>query len=599
MTVRTLADLSDHVATRFPKPTLIRRCHADGFTDISSDEFRTRVRELSVGLQALGVSAGVRVAIMSENRPEWQLADLAILAAGGVTVPIYPTLSSDQAHYILADSGSTVAIVSDVTQLKKIAAAGPAHTAPGAIVVMDARSVDAAGVLSMADLAARGRAELSTDPHAERRYNDRIAAVKPDDLATIIYTSGTTGEPKGVMLTHHNILSNVLAVEDLISLSPDDVALSFLPLSHSFERTVSYEYLHRGVTIAFAESVDTVARDIRRVQPTVMTGVPRVFEKIQARILDAVAQGSALSRAVFRWALEVGLACSRVRLAHRRMPLRLAMQASVAGAVVFAKIRARMGAARLRFMISGSAPLPKSVGEFFHAIGVPIIEGYGLTETSPVLTANPLDGLRFGTVGKAISGVELRIADDGEILARGPNVMAGYYRKPDATKEVLVDGWFHTGDIGFLDSDGYLTITDRKKDLIVTSGGKKIAPQPIENRLKKNPLVAEAIVVGDRRRFPAALIVPDYTALAVRVKEMGLADLTRLELSRHPDIVSLYQGIADEMGRDLAQYERLKRVALLPEEFSIESGQLTPTLKVRRRVVESSYRDAIEALYVE
>ena len=376
----------------------------------------------------------------------------------------------------------------------------------------------------------------------------------------------------------------------MLPVSQEDVALSFLPLSHSFERTVAYIYLAAGVTIVFAESLETVARDLTVVRPTIMTGVPRVFEKFYARVHENVAAQPALRRLLFRWAVRAALARVRGRWTLG------ALVAPLADRLILAKIRERLGG-RLRYAVSGSAPLPRHVGEFFQAVGLPIVEGYGLTETAPVLTVNPFDAPRLGTVGRPIPGVEIRIAPDGEILARGPNVMAGYYNRPEDTQAVLRDGWLHTGDVGEIDADGYLRITDRKKDIIITSGGKHVAPQPLEARLKASPLVAEAVVLGDRRKFPAALIVPDFAALERRLAELGRPAGPREELVTRPDVVALYQEIVDALNRDLAQFERIKRFALLPRELSMESGELTPTLKVRRRIVEERWRETIEQLY--
>jgi long-chain acyl-CoA synthetase len=375
-----------------------------------------------------------------------------------------------------------------------------------------------------------------------------------------------------------------------------DVALSFLPLSHAFERMVSYIYLLRGVTVIFAESFDTIGRDVAAVRPTVLTGVPRVYEKMHARILEKGQAGTSAKSALFRWAVGVGIARGRARLSSKQPSPLVALQAAFADRLVFSKIRNGVGG-RVRYLVSGSAPLPAAVAEFFHGVGLPIIEGYGLTETAPILTVNPPQAPRAGSVGRAVAGVELRIAADGEILARGPNLMTGYHNKPEATAQAIQDGWFHTGDIGTLDPDGYLAITDRKKDLLVTSGGKKVAPQPIENVLKQSPLVAEAVILGDRRKYIAALIVPEFAALERRLKDLGRSPDERSALVERADVTALYQEIIDGLNRDLSQFERIKRFAILPREFSIEQGELTPSLKVRRKIVEEKWRDTIERLY--
>jgi long-chain acyl-CoA synthetase len=599
--VTTIADLPFHVMGRFPKPVTIGRCRKDDTLELSSKEVFERIRDLSLGFRALGISAGDRVAIVSESRPEWLLCDLAVLTAGAVTVPIYPTLSASQARYILQDSGARLAIVSTRLQLEKIQEVRHLLPALEAVVAMDEAAPGAppsTSALALGDVERRGHARMTGEWGAAREFRDAARAVSAHDLATIIYTSGTTGEPKGVMLTHANLVANMRAASAALEISQDDVALSFLPLSHAFERMVSYVYLFSGVTIVFAESFDTVGRDMARVRPTVLTGVPRVYEKLHARIVDTAQAAGAARAAVFRWAVNAGLARAKLVLRGRPAGPITSLKTAIGDRLVYSAIREKLGG-RLRFVASGSAPLASNVMEFFHAVGIPIIEGYGLTETAPILTFNPLHALRVGTVGRPIPGVELRIAEDGEILARGPNVMRGYFNKPEATAEVLKDGWFHTGDIGQIDAEGYLSITDRKKDLLVTSGGKKIAPQPIEGVLKQSPLVGEAVLLGDRRKYAAVLIVPEFTALERRLKDLGRPPAARAELVTRPDVVALYQEIVDALNRELSQFERIKRMALLPSEFSIESGELTPSLKVKRKVVEQRWHDQIEALYPE
>jgi long-chain acyl-CoA synthetase len=597
--VSTLADLPFHVMGRIAKPLILGRCREGGIDGLSPKEFFERVRDLSLGFRALGMGTGDRVAIISESRPEWVQCDMAILAAGAVAVPIYPTLSSAQARYILNDSGSKIAVVSTAEQLGKVQ--DVRHLLPSleVVVVMDPRvAAGVASVLSLEEVARRGHERMTAEWGTGKAFKDDARAVTPDHLATIIYTSGTTGEPKGVMLSHRNLVSNMLAGASVLDVGQDDEALSFLPLSHSFERMVSFVYLFTGVSMIFAETMETIGRDIGIVRPTILTGVPRVYEKLQTRILEKGRAGSPLKARLFGWAVGVGQARASAELRGRRPGALTALQSRLADTLVFSKIRAGIGG-RLRFAVSGSAPLPPAVHEFFHGIGVPIVEGYGLTETAPILTVNPPGAPRVGTVGRAIPGVEIRIASDGEILARGPNIMEGYYNKPDATAEILDDGWLHTGDIGTLDAEGYLTITDRKKDLIVTAGGKNVAPQPIESVLKSHRLVAEAIVLGDRRRFVSALIVPDFPVLEQRLKDLGRPFGEREDLVTRPDVVALYQEIVDGLNRDLAQYERIKRIALLPAEFTIESGELTPTMKVKRKVIEERWRTQIEEIYAE
>jgi long-chain acyl-CoA synthetase len=595
--VRTIADLPFHTMGRFPKPMIMGRCRSGAIEGFGTQELFERIRDLALGFASLGVASGDRVAIMSESRPEWVLCDMALLAIGAVVVPIYPTLSSAQARYILDDAGARLAVMSTKAQLDK--AQDVRHLLPAleAVVVMDQGAAAGASAMGLDEVAERGHARMTGEWGAGKEFRDRARAVEPGQLATIIYTSGTTGEPKGVMLTHANLVSNLFAARDVLQLTSDDVALSFLPLSHGFERMASFLYLFTGTMMIFAESFDTIGRDIALVRPTMVTGVPRVYEKMQARIMEKAQAASGAKAALFKWGLGVSIRRARALLRGRRSGPLTALQANIADRLVFSKVRAGVGG-RLRYAVSGSAPLPVSVMEFFTAIGLPIVEGYGLTETAPILTVNPPGALRAGSVGKPVRDVEIRIAEDGEILARGANIMTGYYRKPEATREVLQDGWFHTGDIGSVDEDGYLSITDRKKDLLVTSGGKKIAPQPIENTLKRSPLVAEAVVLGDRQRYAAALIIPDFAALERRLKDLRRPPSDgRDALLAREDVIGLYDEIIKGLNQELAQYERIKRFALLPKEFSIETGELTPTLKVKRKVVEDKYRDVIQSLY--
>ena len=597
--IRTLADLPFHVMGRFQNATVVGSARGGTVRSVTGKEFFEGVRDLSLGLSALGMEAGERVAIIAESRPEWLSIDLAILAAGAVSVPVYPTLAAAQVRYILQDSAAAIAVVSTRLQLEKIQAIRHQLPALQAIVVMDATAAgNSPSVLSLAAATERGHARMVGEWGVAKQFRDVARAIRPDQLATIVYTSGTTGEPKGVMLTHGALVSNVFAAGQVFGLSESDVSLSFLPLSHTFERVVSWIYLVSGVHVVFAESFDTVGRDIGLARPTVVTGVPRVYEKLYARIMENGASAPGMQSTLFRWAVGAGIKKSRATLRGRSAGPLDRLQARLADALVLQKVRERLGG-RMRYLVSGSAPLGTDIAEFFGALGLPIIEGYGLTETPAALTVNQPDAPRVGTVGKALPGIELRIAEDGEILARGPNVMSGYYNKPEATADVLKDGWFHTGDIGTIDSEGYLSITDRKKDLLVTSGGKKIAPQPIEATLKRSPLVAEAILLGERRKFAAALLIPDFPALERRLQALGRPPGAREELVTRADVVSLYQEVVDALNRELSQFERIKRIAILPAEFTIESGELTPTLKVKRKVVEERWRDAIEALYKE
>ncbi len=552
-----------------------------------------RVRDLSIGLLELGVRPGDRVAILSENRPEWAIADYACLAARCTDVPIYPTLPAKQAEYILRDSGAVAILVSGETQFEKLTGVRDRLPALRHLIGFDARGP---GLLTFDEVLARGRA-------ARERYPDwksEALRAEPDDLATLIYTSGTTGDPKGVMLTHGNIASNVTTCVDLFDFEDGDECLSFLPLSHIFERMFGhYCMFHMGVVINYAGGIETVPADMQERRPSLMASVPRLYEKIYARVLDSVRTSSPIRRRIFAWSKRIGEDWAERSIAGRPVPRSLALARRLADRLVFAKLRARTGG-RIRFFISGGAPLSPDIARFFFAAGMPILEGYGLTETSPVMAVNTFEHLRLGSVGRPIPEVEIRIAPDGEIVTRGPNVMRGYFNKPEATAEALdPDGWFHTGDIGMLDAEGFLSITDRKKDLIVTAGGKNIAPQPIENLAKTSKFVASAVMLGDRRPFPVMLVVPNAESLRAWAAHKGLADGDLDEMLKLPEVQQKVEREVRMTLRDLAQYEMPKRLMLLARDFSVEGGELTPTLKVRRRVVEQRHRAAIEALYAD
>lgn len=601
----TIARLPFFVSGRFPKPNLLGRCEGDRIVPVSGRELIERVREIGLGVQDLGLEPGQRVALLAESSPDWLLIDFAILASAGATVPIYPTLAPEQVAYILRDSEATMVFVSTAAQLDKVLATQaslPAlrvvvTTNVGAAETAAARSRTPLTVLTLAEVAERGHQLIRQGWGLAKAFHDKAKQVAPVDLATIIYTSGTTSEPKGVMLTHGNLAANLEGVCSVFQVNEEDTALSFLPLCHGFERMVAYVYLSQGVSMIFAESIDAIGRNLRMVRPTVMSGVPRVYEKLRAKVTATATEEGGLKKTIFEWASRV----AEKRGAHLpeggRVSPWLAAQSAIADRLVFQKIRGGLGGS-LRFAVSGSAPLGEALGRWFYGIGMPILEGYGLTETSPVLTVNPLGRLRMGTVGPALPQVELRIADDGEILARGPNVMQGYYHRPEDTNSAIEDGWFRTGDIGELDSHGYLKITDRKKELLVTSGGKKIAPQPIESGLRAHPLIAEAVLLGDKRHFPAVLIVPDFPALAARLGTPRPADeqATRALLDRD-DVRTLYAAAIEGVNAKLAQFERIKKFLLLSRELTLEAGELTPTLKVKRRVIEVKYQREIDALY--
>jgi len=574
------------------RPAAFRSKVGGVWTSITHREAEARVRAISLGLRELGIRAEERVAIVSESRPEWMLADFACLCAQCTDVPVYPTLPAGQIEYILRDSGAVAAFCSTADQVGKLIAVQASLPTLRHLIVFDPKA-KRGQVMSLAELEQRGRAAEGKYPTFRR---DALA-VQPQDLATLIYTSGTTGEPKGVMLSHANICSNIDAALQVFPISSRDECLAMLPLAHIFERMVDYAFLNAGVILNYAESFEAVPANLGEVRPTIVVTVPRLFEKVYARVLENALSGSGLKRRIFFWAKQTGEECVSYVLSGLPVPAALRVKRALADRLVFSKLRARTGG-RIKWFMSGSAPLSAEVAKFFFAAGLPVYEGYGLTETSPVLTITPADRPKLGSVGKAIPGVQLKIAADGEILAKGPNVMRGYYNKPEATQEAIdSDGWFHTGDIGELDGEGYLKITDRKKDLIKTAGGKYVAPQPIENRVKLNKFVANAVVLGDRRKFPIILVVPNYDQLEPWARERKLAYRSRVELIALPDVQAKVEREVMGMLRDLAKFEMPKQVALIERDFTIDSGELTPTLKVKRRAVEQNYKALIDRVY--
>jgi long-chain acyl-CoA synthetase len=592
----TLNELFLQAVERYAsKPAALRYKEAGRWRSLSHVELRDSVLHVSAGFRELGLSAGDRIAILSENRPEWAIADFASLLIGAADVPVYPTLPAKHIEYILRDSGAAAICVSTAAQLAKIREIRHALPALRSVITFD-REASGTDVLPFSELLRCGQAAVSRYPS----WQADARRVQPDDLATLIYTSGTTGDPKGVMLSHGNITSNVVASLKSFSIDGQDETISFLPLSHIFERMAGhYLMFYGGATIGYATSIDTVAAEMAELRPTVMTAVPRFYEKIFGRVLDAATSGSGFRRRIFAWARRSGETWVEYVLAARRVPTGVAFRRRVAHRLVFSKFQQRTGG-RIRFFISGGAPLNPDIAKFFHAAGLPILEGYGLTETSPVIAVNTFKHLKLGTVGRPIPGVEVKIAEDGEILTRGPHVMLGYYNKPEATQEAIdQNGWFHTGDIGLLDADGMLKITDRKKDLIVTAGGKNIAPQPIENMVKTSKFVLNAVMLGDKRKYPVMLVVPNLDRLKAWAAHKKLALLEVEALLRDPEVEAKMDREVRKTLRDLAQYEIPKKLLLLPTDFTIESGELTPKMSVKRRVVEKRYAGLIEKLYAE
>ncbi|HJW13249.1 MAG TPA: long-chain fatty acid--CoA ligase, partial [Thermoanaerobaculia bacterium] len=590
--VRTLCDIFLQVAASGKPDVLISKVGGE-WKAISAADFGYTVRALSLGLNALGVQPGDRVAILSENRPEWAMTDYAVLCAGAWSVPVYPTLPANQIAPLLTDCGARAIFVSSLEQLGKILTIRAQCPALEYVIAFDASPPQEPGFLSFGQAVDRGRPALDMNPAA---FEQRARRVRPEDVATIIYTSGTTGEPKGAMLTHGNLVSNVLGALQVVPITGEGKALCFLPLSHVFERMLDYAYLCRGSSIAYAESFEKLKDNFLEVNPHCFGAVPRVYEKVHSRILQKVESEGGPKKKIFQWAVRVGKAKLACDERSEPVPAGLALKARIADALVFKKIRHALGA-HFRFAVSGAAPLSRELAEFFWGAGVTIYEGYGLTETSPVICVNGPQAWRLGTVGRPIPGVEVRIASDGEILTRGPHVMKGYLNKPEATADAIdPDGWFHTGDIGQLDSDGYLSITDRKKDVIVLAGGKKAAPQPIETELKKSAFIGLPIVLGDRHKFLAVLIVPNFDRLREVAAERRIA-FEPETIDANPEIRALFQKEIDAYNADKPHHEQIRAFALLPSDLTIEDGSITPTLKVKRRILESRYQTLIDRMY--
>jgi long-chain acyl-CoA synthetase len=557
-----------------------------------------RVRSLAAAFIEQGVQPAERVALLSATRPEWMEVDLAILATGAVTIPVYPSVLPDECGYILANSGAERVVVENAKQRAKVEQVsrdgfeldGLRKPVPLKSVV----TIEGTGPETLSSMLEQGRAARA---RLDAEIDRRMAAIGRETLATIVYTSGTTGPPKGVPQTHGNHLATVESALRIKTLEPGDVDFFFLPLAHSFARMIEYLGIAAGTTTAFARSIDTLIEDLPATKPHVIPAVPRVFEKVYGRVQANREKGSAIQKAIFDTAVAIGRQRSAYAEAGQAIPLWLQAADALAHRLVFSRIHAVLGG-NVKFMLSGGAPLSREIAEFFHAVGLPIFEGYGLTETTPALTVNHPGRYRLGTVGMALDCVELRIASDGEILARGPNVASGYYERPEATDEAWdSEGWFHTGDIGEIDADGFLRITDRKKDLIKTSGGKYVAPQKVENLLKLQPHVSQAVLIGDNRKYCTALVTLDAPAVESWAKEHGIAAGSPEQLAANPEVQKLIEAEVGAVNQNLASWESIKYVRVLPNDFSTESGELTPSLKVKRKVVASRYADVIESMY--
>ncbi|MFI5167161.1 MAG: AMP-dependent synthetase/ligase [Thermoanaerobaculales bacterium] len=584
--METLRDLFQHVIETYPaRKELLRIRSGRGWRSLTVKEFERATRATAARLAHAGIGRGDRVALFCENRPEWHVIDFACHLLGAVLVPLYATLPAHQVRYIVADAQAKLLLVSGRER---------ARTALEA--VHDLADIKPVGIDAGLAEGLACLDDLTLPPH--RRW-PQPPPLDAGDLASLIYTSGTTGEPKGVMLSHRNFISQVNAVRPLYPITERDICMSFLPLSHVYERTVDYVFFDRGAQINYVESIERVPTQLAEIRPTIMVSVPRLFERSYIKIISKVQQEGGAKRRLFEWAVRVGRQVREAQWRGERAGAFARGQFAVARSRIFSKVLDRLGG-RLRFTISGGAPLAREVAEFFDIIGLPILQGYGLTESSPVIAANRLDANRLGSVGQVLTGVQVRIAPDGEILARGENIMMGYWNKPAATAEAIdADGWLHTGDVGYLDADGFLFITDRKKDIIVTSGGKNVAPQPIEGKLGATPYVGQAVLIGDKFPYLTALVVPNFENLEVSFAEQGISGLDRAELAAHPHTEALIGAAVKQINQELATHERIRRFSVLQREFSIEEGEMTPTMKVRRRVVRERYAGVIEQMYLK
>ncbi|MBW2529417.1 MAG: long-chain fatty acid--CoA ligase [Deltaproteobacteria bacterium] len=594
----TIAHLADRQRRRYGDRPLFHHLQGGHWRGTTWRESTEQAEQVGAGLWSLGCRHGDRVAILCETRAEWSILDLAVLGLGGVVVGIYPTSTASQVQYVLAHSESKVVFVEDATQLAKVEAVRADLPALEQVVVIDSAGAEQGGPdqpLSLETLRARGREGLAESPELVERCLD---AVEPGDVATLVYTSGTTGPPKGVVLTHRNLFEIADITCRTLGLSEQDVSAVFLPLAHSLQRVSLYAGLRAGCSGYFAPSLDQLLETWQAAQPSIMSSVPRVFEKVHNRILAGVSEQPRRRQRIFAAAMALGRRRSRYLQQRRPVPWHVELAYRLVDRMVFSRIRARIFGRRIRYLISGGAPISVELLEFFHAMGLPIYEGYGLTETSAPATLNLEHDFRFGTVGKPLPGVDLKIAPDGEVLIRGPGVFREYYREPDATRAALdEDGWFRSGDIGELDADGFLRITDRKKDLIITAGGKNIAPQNLENLLKADPHVSQALVHGDRRKYLVALITLDAEQMAVWAADHGKAHLDWPALMTDPEVEALVGEIVDRTNAALARYETLKAYRIICDEFTVENDMITPTLKLKRRVIEERYRSLLDGMY--
>jgi len=594
---KNLAQMFKNRVAKYGDKPYLRQKKDGRWAAYSYKDVDRRATDIALGLLALGCKRGDRVSLLAENRPEWAMVDLATQCLGGILATIYATNTPEQCAYIVNNSESRFVVVSNNNQLHKLLGRGVSLPLVEKIVIFD--PIDGITDKDPRVLTLAKVEELGRGYERPEELERAIAATTFDDVATLMYTSDTTGDPKGEMLTHGNFYTNVHAIQTITPVTDNETFLSFLPLSHSLERTAGHWIpMFIGATVNFAESIDALRQNLQEIKPTTMVSVPRIYEKFHAAITDNIAKSSPIKQKLFDWALAVGKQVGALKRDSKAVPYLLQVQYDLADKLVFSKIKANLGG-NLRFAVSGGAPLAAELFEFFFALGLPIYEGYGLTETTPIVTCNTPAAVRMGTVGKVIPGVTVKIADDGEILVKGPNVMKGYYKAPDATAEAIVDGWFHTGDIGELDADGFLRITDRKKDLIVTAGGKNVAPQNIENMLKMDRYIEQVNVIGDRRRYLTAIVVPNLAEVEKWAQAKGLKHAEPPDLVKLPEVKQLLQESIEKVNRQLAKYETIKKFHLTHVVFSQENDMLTPTLKVKRKKVNAFFAQEIEAMYEE
>jgi long-chain acyl-CoA synthetase len=593
MSHRSIHELLEEVCTSHPQQVAFRYKRDGAWRDMSWGEARDVIRRTARALMALGIEKGSKVGILSQTRLEWTLCDLGTVSCGGVTVGIYPSNLAADCAYIVNHSDAELIVVENGEQLEKILSVRDELTGIRAIVILDGDSDPDHGVLSWNDFLQH--AEQVDEPSFEQR----AAAIEPDDLASLVYTSGTTGVPKGAMISNGNLLFSSDSALRCMAVEPGYTTLLFLPLAHVFARLVIYLCLRQGtVTLAFAEDMTKVAENLREIQPQFIASVPRIFEKVYDRIITGAREAGGLKEKLFNWSIGVGRRASLLQQAGKPLPFVLGLQHGLADRLVFSKIRGAMGG-RLRWAIAGAAPMNQSIAEFFHACGLPILEGIGMTENTSFSNVNRYDNNKFGTVGPAGPGIEVRIAEDGEVLFRGANVMLGYYKNPEATAETIDEnGWLHTGDIGELDDDGFLRITDRKKDLIVTAGGKNVAPQRIERILRTSPYISQAVAIGDKRKFISALVTLDSENIGKWCQQQGV-DGSAESIADNDKVNALIEGEIESRNAELASFESVKKFRILPGDFTIEGGELTPTMKIKRKVVREKYAAAIEELYAD